>query len=89
MTEQHPQADSPVASTHAPAIKTEEASPSRQTGGNGNTLLTVLVVLAVLLGGYSFYRTIFPSHACRRHRRSRLRPPGCRLPAGGIGQYPI
>ena len=63
MTEQHPQADSPVASTHAPAIKTEEASPSRQTGGNGNTLLTVLVVLAVLLGGYSFYRTIFPSHA--------------------------
>lgn len=63
MIEQHPQADSPVASTHAPAIKTEEASPSRQTGGNGNTLLTVLVVLAVLLGGYSFYRTIFPSHA--------------------------
>ena len=63
MTEQHSQTDNPVASTPVPVIKTEEASPSRQTGGNGNTLLTVLVVLAVLLGGYSFYRTIFPSHA--------------------------
>ena len=61
MTEQHSQTDNPVASTPVPVIKTEEASPSRQTGGNGNTLLTVLVVLAVLLGGYSFYRTIFPS----------------------------
>ncbi|AZR59738.1 hypothetical protein [Eikenella corrodens] len=63
MTEQHPQADQPVISTPTPAIKTEEAIPLRQPGGNGNTLLTVLVVLAVLLGGYSFYRTIFPSRS--------------------------
>ena len=63
MTDKQSQAENPTAHNPVsiPAPDTATA-PAHQTGGNGNILLTVLVVLAVLLGGYSFYRTIFPSH---------------------------
>lgn len=63
MSDTPPQAEQQASPTPTPASVTVQAAPPRLGGGNGNALLITLVVLAVLLGGYSFYRTLFPSRA--------------------------